>query len=134
MAAVTLVRRFRSVVAADLESLAADRGLAQRRDDGIGDALLDVDQREAFVDLDRTDDTTGDVRLVGDGADEVAGPQPRTPATANEETDPRSARAGAIATAQRTSGATLTRSRAWTTRTRPRATGTTRAHPAAVRR
>jgi hypothetical protein len=110
MAAVTLVRRFRSVVAADLESLAADRGLAQGRDDGIGDPLLHVDKREALVDLDRTDDAARDVRLVGDGADEVARPKSSSPATADEQPDPWPARARAIATARRTARTTLTRS------------------------
>ena len=102
----------RLLVAPDLESLAADRGLAEGRDHSVGDALLDVHQREAFIDLDRADDTAGNVRLVGDGTDQVARAQPGAPPATDEEADPRPARAGAITTALR---ATLV----------PRAPGTT---------
>src|SRR4029077_14395181 len=62
----------------------------ERRDDRVGDTLLDIDEREAVVDLDGADDAARHACLVRDRADEVARSKPApTPAT-DPQPDPRS--------------------------------------------
>ena len=67
------VRAHVVAVAADRRPLAPDRRLLDRGDHGVGGRRRDLDRREAVGDVDRPDVLAGQVRLVGDGADEVAG-------------------------------------------------------------
>src|SRR5690606_2084393 len=63
-------------VAARWEAATADGGTRQGAQHQVGGIVADVHQREPIVDGDGADDRGGDAGLVGDGPDQVAGPEP----------------------------------------------------------
>ena len=58
-------------------------------DHGFGDGCIHVDQREPILDPDGADRRARDARLVGDRADEIAGPKADLSPAADEQPDPR---------------------------------------------
>ena len=75
-------------VSADRDDLAPDGRGAQGVEHPVCDLLADIHERERISDLDGTDVTARDSRLVRDGAHDVTRPQPGPPASADPQPRP----------------------------------------------